>query len=267
MLSKLGTVTARVIQMISLTFLLAPIAVVTYIAFIPEIGSLIPKHGFTLEWFRFLNDPTFTSAVKVSVLLAAASATTSIVAGVLAGYALTRHISKGRGIVQSVFSMPLSTPGVVKGVSLLVLFSAIKLNNSFIELLIAHMIITLPYGLLAILPSYVTLDRSMEEAARSLGANELQAFLRVTLPLIRPGVLVAGVFAMAMSIDEVAASIFLYSPETTTLAILLFGWTRETAGNIFAAVSTLLIVITFAVITLLEKTVGLDRVVGGIRYA
>jgi putative spermidine/putrescine transport system permease protein len=114
-------------------------------------------------------------------------------------------------------------------------------------------------------PCFYGLDRSLEEASRNLGATDVQTFWRITLPLIRPGVFAGAIFSFIMSIDDVGVSIFLITPDTTNLSVLLLTWANSVADNTLAAVSVALVVVTLIASTLAERWVGFDSIMGGIQ--
>jgi putative spermidine/putrescine transport system permease protein len=266
-LSRVGVVAVRGIQTFAALFLLLPLAVATHQAFLPTVAfELVPRSGFTFRWFGVLLRAEFLSALAVSLVIAFLATAISLACGTLAALALARSSFRGRELVNMVFLSPIMIPPVVKGLSLTLYFPVIGLHPGFASLLLAHIVITLPYVIRVVYPCFYGLDRALEEASRNLGAGELQTFVRITLPLIRPGVLAGAIFSFIMSIDDVGVSIFLITPDTTNLSVLLLTWASSVADNTLAAVSVTLVVVTLVASTVAERLVGFDAIMGGMRH-
>ena len=169
-------------------FLQLPVIVVVLAAFSTTSYLTIPPQGLTLAWFgKVLSDPGYLSAIRMSLILACGSTLISLVLGVAAAYALFRKVLPGSEAVTSFLMAPLVMPAVVVGVALLQFYSMTGLRGSLIGLLLAHVVITVPYVVRSALASLSGLDLAVEEAARVLGASGFEAFRLVTLPLIAPG--------------------------------------------------------------------------------
>ncbi len=153
-------------------------------------------------------------------------------------------------------------PPVVTGFALLLFLSHLGLVNGFARLLCGHIIITVPYTIRATLAGLSGIDRSLTEAALILGATERQAFWDVTLPLARTSIVSGAIFAFAVSMDDVAVSIMLTDATTYTLPVALISSMRANFDLTIAAASVMLMLVTLALILVLEKFVGLDRVIG-----
>lgn len=243
-------------------FLQIPVLVVVLAAFSTTSYLTIPPQGLTLAWFaKVLADPTYLSAIRMSLILACGSTLVSCVLGVAAAYALYRRILPGSEAITAVLMAPLVMPAVVIGVALLQFFSLIGLRGTLFGLLMAHVVITVPYIVRSALASLAGLDGALEEAARVLGASGFEAFRLVTLPLIMPGVVAGALFAFITSLDNVPVTIFLVSASQTTLPILIFASVEMGVDPSVAAVSTLLIVATAIVLILAEKRFRLHRYV------
>lgn len=182
--------------------------------------------------------------------------------GVLTAYALERGRFAGKDALISLFLSPLLVPPVVTGFALLLFLSHLGLINGFARLLCGHVIITVPYTIRATLSGLSGIDRSLTEAALILGATERHAFWDVTLPLARTSIVSGAIFAFAVSMDDVAVSIMLTDARTYTLPVALISSMRANFDLAIAAASVMLMLVTLALILVLEKLVGLDRVVG-----
>ena len=243
-------------------FLQLPVIVVVLAAFSTTSYLTIPPQGLTLAWFgKVLSDPTYLSAIRMSLILACGSTLISLVLGVAAAYALFRKILPGSEAVTSFLMAPLVMPAVVVGVALLQFYSMTGLRGSLIGLLLAHVVITVPYVVRSALASLSGLDLAVEEAARVLGASGFEAFRLVTLPLIAPGLVAGALFSFITSLDNVPVTIFLISASQTTLPVLIFSSVEMGIDPSVAAVSTLLILATGIVLLLAERRFGFHRFV------
>jgi len=206
-----------------------------------------------------LSDPVYLDAIRISLTLAVGSTVISLVLGVAAAYALFKRMLPGTEALTSFLMAPLILPSVVIGVALLQYYSLIGWRGSFAALLLAHVIITVPYIVRSALASLAGVDMSVEEAARVLGANGFTAFRLVTLPLIKPGLVAGALFAFVTSMENVPVTIFVASAKQTTLPILIFSSVEMGVDPSIAAVSTLLIVATVFVLWLAERWTGFHR--------
>jgi putative spermidine/putrescine transport system permease protein len=238
-----------------LTFIIAPLAAVMLVAFTDKGYISMPFDGASLRWFRaILENDDIVSAFWLSVRLAFASATIGVVLAVPAALAIARYRFPGRAALTSFFLSPMMIPAVVLGIAFLRFLSLLHLSGSFWSLVCAHVIIVLPYALRLALSSAVGLDRDAERAALSCGASRFTAFRRVVLPMIRTGV--AGGWVLTMTI-------FVATPGTTTLPVAMYNQIAQTIDPLVASVSAVLIVGTVLLMILLDRMVGLDRILIG----
>jgi putative spermidine/putrescine transport system permease protein len=154
-------------------------------------------------------------------------------------------------------------PAVVLGVSFLRFFNQVGLSGTFVGITLAHVIIVMPYALRLVLASITGLPRDAEQAAATLGASGWTTFRRITLPLILPGIAGGWLLAFITSFDEVTMSIFVASPQTMTLPVRMYHHIAQTIDPLIASISTVLIVITVALMMLLDRLYGLDRILVG----
>lgn len=247
-------------------FLALPMVIVVAVSF--NAGEFIhfPPRGFSFRWFRHVFEgANFGPAILVSLELAVLSTLGSLALGIPAALALVRHPVPGRDAIQAFLLSPLSLPLIVFGIALLFFAGAIGLQLSFIGLLAGHVVITVPYILRTVVAVYGGVDRQLEEAAMTLGADALTCFRRVTLPLIKPGIVVGSIFSFLTSFDNVPVSIFLTNPDTTTLPVAILSYLVYSFDPSVAAVSSLQMVFAVTVLLVLERTYGLGQftAVGG----
>ena len=241
-------------------FLMLPVAVVVLASFSTTSFLTVPPQGLTLRWYgRVLESADYLGAIGTSLALASLATLGSLVVGTATSYALVRRAIPGRAAVSSLVMSPLVFPGIVIGVASLQFYSALGIAGGFAGLLLAHVVITLPYVVRTTLASLEGLDPELEHAACTLGADRWTAFRTVTLPLLRPGITAGGLFAFITSFDNVPVSIFLTGVGNTTLPVKIFTAIEFGVDPTVAAVSSLLILATALALVLAERWVGFHR--------
>lgn len=265
LVARLLGILVKFYQTFIYSFLLAPLLIVivtsfdsrNYVSFPPQIGAL------SLHWYEFVvGYPTFVQGFKTSIVLELVTIPLAICIGVMGSFFFVRHEFRGKEFLSAALLSPLVVPGVVIGSSLVFLFASTGLIASFPNLVIAHVIITLPYVMSACTACLIGVDRSIEEAAMNLGANEFQTFLRVTLPSMKAGIVAGIIFVFAISFDDVATSAFLTDAYTYPFSIALVGYMRRSFDPAIAAASVLITLITIALVLAIEKTIGIERFIG-----
>jgi putative spermidine/putrescine transport system permease protein len=176
---------------------------------------------------------------------------------------LTRYRFAARGALMGFFLSPLMIPYVVLGVAFLRFFTLAGLTGSFFWLALTHVIVVMPYALRLVLASATGLEHDGEHAARSLGASRLTAFRRVVLPLMLPGVVGGWILAFIQSFDELTMTVFVATPGTTTLPVAMYNDIAQNIDPLVTSISTVLIVGTVLLMIVLDRVVGLDRVLIG----
>jgi putative spermidine/putrescine transport system permease protein len=245
-----------------LGFLMLPVVVVALASFSRTSYLTVPPRGLTLRWFgAVLADPEYIRAIVFSLVLAAIATLGSLTAGIAASYALLRRRVPGAAAVAALLNAPLVFPGVVVGVALLQLYALARINGTLLGLAVAHMVITVPYVVRAVVASLEGTDPELESAARVLGASGPAAFFTVTLPLIRPGVAAGALFSFIVSFDNVPVSIFLLGAGQMTLPVKIFAAIEYGVDPSIAAISTLLIALTGLGLAVAERWVGFHRFV------
>ncbi|MBU9678556.1 ABC transporter permease [Burkholderia multivorans] len=245
-------------------FIVAPLAAVMLVAFTDKGYISMPFDGASLRWFRAIADNgDIVSAFWLSVRLALVAATLGVVLAVPAALAIARYRFPGRGALTSFFLSPMMIPAVVLGIAFLRFLSLLHLSGSFWALVAAHVVIVLPYALRLALSSAIGLDRDAERAALSCGASRFTAFRRVVLPMIRTGVAGGWVLSFIQSFDELTMTIFVATPGTTTLPVAMYNQIAQTIDPLVTSVSAVLIVGTVLLMLVLDRLVGLDRILIG----
>jgi len=242
-------------------FMLAPIVVVCWVAFTPEGFLSIPITHFSLRWFKALAGyPEFMHAFGISLWLGVLSSFVSLLFAVPAALAISRYRFRGRDALSALFLSPLMIPHVVLGIAFLRFFTWICIGGTFSALVLAHVIVVFPFALRLTLAAATGMDRSVEMAAISLGANGWTMFRRVTLPSILPGVISGWMLAFIQSFDDLTMTVFLAAPGTETLPVRMFLYIQDNIDPLVTSVSASVIAITMTVLILLDRFYGLDRV-------
>ncbi|MDN7653498.1 ABC transporter permease [Burkholderia multivorans] len=245
-------------------FIVAPLVAVMLVAFTDKGYIAMPFDGASLRWFRAIADNgDIVSAFWLSVRLALVAATLGVALAVPAALAIARYRFPGRGALTSFFLSPMMIPAVVLGIAFLRFLSLLHLSGSFWALVAAHVVIVLPYALRLALSSAIGLDRDAERAALSCGASRFTAFRRVVLPMIRTGVAGGWVLSFIQSFDELTMTIFVATPGTTTLPVAMYNQIAQTIDPLVTSVSAVLIVGTVLLMLVLDRLVGLDRILIG----
>jgi spermidine/putrescine transport system permease protein len=214
---------------LAFTYLLVPIAVVVAFSFNDPAGRFnYLWQGFTFDnWINWDAVPGLADAMSLSLKVAAISSIAATVLGTLIALAIVRYGFRGRGATNLFIFLPMSTPEIVLGASLLVLFLNLQIATGFLTIVIAHIMFNISYVVVTVKARLVGFDRHLEEAAMDLGANEFTTFRKVTLPLIAPGILAAGLLAFALSVDDFVITYFNSGAEIT---FPLFVWGAARVG-------------------------------------
>lgn len=235
-----------------LVFLYVPLVVLVVFAFNSGNIPTLPITSFSTKWFgAAFGDTTLTSALLRSLLIAIVNGLAATLLGIMAAVSLARPRLPGRGVVVALILLPLVVPYIVLAVGLVVLLHEFGIATSLAAVLAGHIVISLPYSVLVILPRLNTLDSSITEAARDLGASDLKAFVLVTLPLLTPALVSSFLIAFTVSFDEFAIASFLAPPGAPTYPVFLYSGARTPAllpeviavGSIVIAASMLIVVV------------------------
>ncbi len=240
-------------------FLYLPIVVLVVYSF-NDSRMVTLWGGWTLRWyFETLHDDVVLSGLALSLKVALATATTSVVLGTLAAFALTRYQRfRGKGLLNLLINIPLVMPTVVIALALLLFFVTMQEvlgfpQKGFFTIFIGHTVMCISYGTVVIQSRLKEMDRSVEEAAMDLGARPLQVFMLVTLPAISQALVSAWLLTFSLSLDEVVISAFLSGPGATTLPVVIFSRARLGLNpeiNVIGAVTVYLVIVAVVVSSL-----------------
>jgi spermidine/putrescine transport system permease protein len=208
-------------------YLLLPIAVMIAFGFNDPAGRFnFTWQGFTLENYRTVfRFPQLTEALANSLVVATVATIVATTLGTLIGLALTRYRFRGRGPLTLLVFMPIATPEVVLGASLLSLYVSMGVARDLTTVILAHILFNISFVVVTVRARMAGYQRTLEEASMDLGANEWTTFRKVTFPLIFPGVLAAALLAFALSIDDFVITLFT-AGQTTTFPLWVYGVSR-----------------------------------------
>jgi putative spermidine/putrescine transport system permease protein len=255
-----GRLALRVYVALFYAFLLSPVVVATLTSFNPTRLNLFPPQGLSLVWYQtFLNNANFTHAfVAVSLKLAVIVALVCGLLALPAAYALARFSFRGKAVVQTLLLSPIMVPQMVVGIALLLLFAPYMFADD-LRIVVGHVVIALPIAVRAVTASLERFDPSIEEAARSLGANPFETFVRVVVPLAGSGVLAAMLFAFTISFTDANVALFLTGPRSTTLPVEVFTYLLWESTPVVAAIAAIQVGMVLVIAVLINKLVGLNR--------
>lgn len=232
-------------------FLILPIVFIAALSFGSSQWLIFPPPSWTLKWYHDLfADPRWLYSAWTSLKIASIVTVLSVVIGFLAALGLNRREFVGREALRALFLTPMILPVVVLAVSLYALFLELGLAGTTFAFVIAHLLIALPFSIIAIGNALDGFDRSIEDAAILCGASPWEARLRVTVPAVSHGIFAAAVFSFLASWDEVVLAIFMASPTLQTLPVKIWATLRQDLTPVVAAASTLLIAFTILLMVL-----------------
>lgn len=259
---KIATAFAWAIGIGCIIFLMLPIIITIATSLTSSSVYTLPPPEWSLRWYKSLERRSgLWDAVQLSLNLALISTAISIVLGTMAAIAVSRGEFRGKQAIATFTVSPLMMPGLVVGVAMLQFFREIGLRDAYWSLLLAHVVITLPFVMRTLLASMGTFDFSLIDAARTLGLSYPRAIFKVLIPNLAPAYLTGGLFAFLASMDNYPISIFLTDARNKTLPIKMLQYLEEQPDPSLAAMSSGLIMMAIIVLVVASRTVGLNRMI------
>lgn len=243
----------------------APLILTIYVSTFSDSLIRYPPSGHTFAWYPE-SVAYFSSPILTSFYLAAISATISLVLGALAGIALSRYSFVGKEFLSNFLVLPLAIPGIAIGLGVYICAILLEMKTGFrsagtlILLILAHVLITLPWVVRISMASLTNADRSVEEAAASLGASPMMVIWRVTLPCMRSGLIASAMFAFIISFENLEMSLFLIAPGMTTLPISIFQYLEYNLDPLVAAISVVQIVVIGSILLAMARFANLGKI-------
>lgn len=256
-----GGILYKTILVLIYVFILLPEVIVVIAAFNAGEYLTFPPQGLSIRWFvEFAHSEPFVNAILMSLKLATFTLFVSLTLGTLAAFFTVRYAGRWKGLIRMLMTAPLLFPAVITAVALLLYYYQVTgwKNKSFTGLLMGHVLITFPYVFLTVSSTLYNFDISLEEAARSLGASKLRTFARITMPLVKPGLIAGGMFAFIVSWGQFPISLLLAGTGLTTLPIQLYDYIRWSFDPTAAAVATISILFALVMVMVTQKLAGLE---------
>jgi putative spermidine/putrescine transport system permease protein len=259
-MARLGMGFCWVMLAAVLVFLFTPILIVVAVSFSPSAIFAFPPDGFSLRWYNAIgNADSLVSSVWLSAQIAFLSTCVSLTLGTLCAIAVVRGLVPAGKAIATFMASPLMLPGLVLGIAFLQAARGIGLRDAYMTLLLAHIVITMPFIMRTVLASLSLFDFTMIDAARMLGYSYPRALWKVLVPNILPGFVSGALFAFIASFDNYPVSIFLVDVRTKTLPIQLLNQLEMSPDPTVAAASALLILGTIIALVICDRFVGLRR--------
>lgn len=241
---------AKFVAAAVLIFLLCPIMIAAIVAFSNGDRLEFPIPGFGLRWFfTALTKPEYIEGLRASVIIGSGSAILATIAGTGAAIAVHRYRFPGRAAIQMVIMLPITVPAIVLGLGLLFTLSAYHMRPGLLAATFGHAIIGLPYVMAMVSAALSNYDHSLERASINLGVGPVMTFFKITLPLIRDGVVAGGITAFLFSFDNFSLSLFITRGDT--LPLRLMQQLLAYADPSIAAISTLLVLLPLLLVLFL----------------
>ena len=263
-----GTWLARAFVLLMYAFMLCPIVLVIWLSFFKDAILYFPPSGYTLDWYvQAWRNPAFANGFVFSLQVSLVAAAIGVVLGVSAAVGIARYRFGGSRGINTLLLSPLLIPGIVAGVGIYLFYLRAEnwldrdIVGTLSGLVVAHICLTIPWTVRLVTAGMAGLDGAIEEAARNLGASAPVAFLRVTLPMLRPSIVAAALFSFVVSFENLEVSLSLVGPGHTTLPIAILQYLEFKLDPTIAAVSTVQIVLLGVVMLVTDRFVKLSQVV------
>jgi putative spermidine/putrescine transport system permease protein len=253
---------------VAFLYILLPLVSVTWLSFYSQEIPSFPPEGYTLHWFGAITgNDRFINGLLLSLELGVIATALGLLVSVPAALCIANYRFRGREVLNSLLLSPLMVPGVVLGTAIYIfhveteIATGLPILGSLGGLVWGHVLITIPWIVRLVTASLAGFDRTLEEAAQSLGATPLRTFWRITLPSILPGIVAGAMFAFVSSFGNLEMSLFLVGPGRTTLPIAILQYLQWKIDPTIAAISVLQILLVAIALLITDRFVRLSRVV------
>ena len=260
MLTRLLILLGRAYVIALFVVIFTPMAIIIAISFSADSYLSFPPSGWSLQWYgKVLGNERFLAGLQNSAMIAAIVSVLSLLFGLPAAYALVRLDFLGRELIRNLILAPLILPTIVLGLGILMVFAPARLVASYQGLVLAHLVVTLPFTVRILQTTLSNIGRDAEHAAMTLGATPLRTFIQVTLPQLTPGIIASTAIAAILSFDEIVISLFIVGPRLSTLPVEIFRYVDEKTDPLVAVLAVLLIAVSLAIVLIVERSVGFAR--------
>jgi spermidine/putrescine transport system permease protein len=231
-------------------FLLLPIVGVVLLSFSENVSVIAFDH-FTLRWYyRLAGNEQVLHSLWFSVQIGILSSTLAVALGTTAAFGLVRGLMRGKAMIQAALYAPIVVPEIVVAIALLIMFVLLRIPRGYVALVIGHSVLILPYALAIVSARLYGFDRTLEEAAANLGATPSRSLWEITLPLMLPAIVGAGLIAFKVSFDEVVGSMFWSTTREQPLPVLVFSMLQWELTPEVNAIGTVMLTITLGILGL-----------------
>ena len=265
---KLGRLAVNAAAFLAFVMILAPLVLIVWLSFLANEILSLPAEGYSLRWYQGLwGQRAFINGFTLSFTVALMATALGLALTVPACLALTRLEFRGREAIVQLLMAPLVVPAIVIGSALYIsgvqaeIATGLPVTGSTTAFVLSHVLLTIPWCMRLITANLAGLDATIEEAALSLGATPLAAVLKVTMPMIWPGLIAAGLFSFVVSFGNVELSLFLSAPGDTTLPVAILQYLQWKVDPTVAAVSVVQVVIVGAALLITNRFVSLSKMV------
>jgi putative spermidine/putrescine transport system permease protein len=261
--ARVGEWLLRAYVAVMVVLMVLPIAVVLLTSLTTDAYLSFPPHGISLRWYLdVVTDDQWMSAVTISVRVGAVVVVLAMLIGVPAAIGLHHARGSLATALQTFFLSPLMIPSLVIGLALLRFYETLDVAASAFSVALGQSLIAAPYVVRFVLASLVGVDPGLERAGRILGSGRWRTFRKVTLPLIRHGLIAGALFSFIVSVDDVNIALFLSDVHVTPLSVQLLGYVQQSADPRGAAVASLLVIVAFVLIFICDRIAGIDWLFG-----
>lgn len=245
-------ITSRIYILLVFMFLYAPIGVLIVNSFNASKSRTVWT-GFTFDWYRkLLTNETILNSLGNTLLVASVASVAATILGTAAAIGIFNMKKISRSVVINITYLPILNPEIVTGVSLMLLFVAMKMEFGYSTLILSHITFCVPYVILNVLPKLRQMNRNLYDAAMDLGCNPLSAFFKAVIPEIIPGIITGFLMALTYSVDDFVISYFTYGATSQTLSITIFSMTRRKVSPEVNALSAIIFAIVFAILMIMN---------------
>lgn len=264
----LGRVGVRILLVLAYAIVFAPIVTVMVISFFDQEMVSVPPPGLTLKWYvNAWKQRDFARGFLTSLQIASAATLIGVPLGTMAALGLARSRFRGREAINTLLLAPLAVPAIVAGSALYLYYVTaenvldVDIKGTLAGLVAANVLLTIPWTVRLVGASLAGLDRSAEEAAANLGARPLTVFRRVTLPMMRPGIVAAALFSFVASFENLELNLLLVGPGRITLPVAMLSYLEFRMDPTLAAVAAVQIGLIATMMLITDRFVKLSRVV------
>jgi spermidine/putrescine transport system permease protein len=237
-------------------FLYFPLVIVLIFSFSPT-KTIVGMQGVTMKWYEeMIRDRNLLAALLHTVLIGLGSVSIAVVLGVSGAFFVTRVHFPGKGVFRTLVLLPYILPGIIVGTSLLIFIDKLGVRLSWFTVLLGHVSFTVPIVMFQIMARIARMGPNYQSAAMDLGANPVQTFVHVTLPMIRTAIVGAALLAFTVSFDEIVISFFLTGSAWMTLPVYIYGMMRFGLSPKVYAISTIILGLSLVLIILMARYTG-----------